>query len=225
MIRFPVSFVIITDGRAQSRISETLGSIRMQNLPDPQVIIVGGENTFGSEIHHIPFDDGQSTRPWITRKKNVAARSVKHDVTVWMHDYHVFDPEWYSEMVAFGLDWDVQMNQVRMTNGHRMFDWVNLTYPNLPSHYAIPYDRNDLIQHQYIPGGYWISKRHVMIEEPLNESLRHFDCEDVEWSKRVLPKYKYAMNHKAIVRHNKEHRECPLVASRETQHAAWTGWE
>ena len=46
----------------------------------------------------------------------------------------------------------------------------------------------------YISGGYWIAKKSVMEEEPLNEDVVWGQAEDVEWSDRVREKYKYVMN-------------------------------
>lgn len=228
METFPISFVILTDGTVDDRLSEIIDSIEFQNIPEYQILLVGGLATTLLDrkcVEHIPFDESISSVPWITRKKNLAAHKVNHDVTVWMHDYHVFCGNWYKKMVEFGLDWDIQMNSITMDNGRRMFDWLVIDYPNLPSHFALPYDRTDLVQYQYISGGYWISKKHVMIEEPLNESLRHHQAEDLEWSKRVLPKYEYVMNKNAMVWHNKVHRECATVDQREFMHRNYTGWE
>lgn len=225
---FPVSFVILTDGQVDSRVAEMIDHIEYQHIPEYQIIIVGGLTSTlldRANVEHIPFDESISTRPWLTRKKNMAAQYVKHDVTVWMHDYHNLCPTWYKNMVEFGLDWDIQMNCIILSNGRRMFDWLVIDYPNLPSHYALPYERSDLTEYQYISGGYWVSKKNVMLEEPLNESLRHHQAEDVEWSKRVLPKFKYVMNKNAVVYHSKEHRECAFVDAREFAHRNYTGWE
>jgi GT2 family glycosyltransferase len=54
--------------------------------------------------------------------------------------------------------------------------------------------------------GFFIVKRNVMIEEPLDESRGWNEEEDVEWSYRVRNKYVIKCNGKSIVRHNKWHR-------------------
>ena len=53
---------------------------------------------------------------------------------------------------------------------------------------------------------YWISKKYVMESEPLNENLDWGESEDVEWSKRVLPKYVYMMNKNSKVKLLKDKR-------------------
>lgn len=140
---------------------------------------------------------------------------------VYLHDYHVFADNWYKEVKEFGLDWDIQMHQIRLQNGKRMFDWVAFDHPIYPRYFAIPYERTDCVPYQYISGGYWVCKRQVMIDEPLNENLLHFQAEDVEWSYRVRNKYKIVMNPKAIVQHNKPHRELNYVDQREAEHARY----
>ena len=35
---------------------------------------------------------------------------------VYMHDYFMFDKDWYSEFVKFGSDWQVCMNQIKDIN-------------------------------------------------------------------------------------------------------------
>jgi len=58
----------------------------------------------------------------------------------------------------------------------------------------------------YISGGYWLAKKYVMEEEPLNEKLGWGESEDVEWSKRVLNKFSYKMNTYSTVQTLKDKR-------------------
>ncbi len=46
----------------------------------------------------------------------------------------------------------------------------------------------------YISGSYFVCKKHIMEEYPLNELLLHNQGEDVEWSQRVRNKYKFTFN-------------------------------
>ena len=46
----------------------------------------------------------------------------------------------------------------------------------------------------YISGSYFICKKHVMDEYPLNEILLHCHGEDVEWCQRVRNKFKFKFN-------------------------------
>lgn len=216
MQQFPISFVILTDGSADARLTEIIDSIEVNAIPEYEVLIIGGDTTTIDRNHtiHIPFDESSSSRPWITRKKNIGTARAANEVIVYLHDYHVFDASWYAALVEFGMDWEIQMNQILMINGYRMFDWLTYDHPEAPCHTPIPYHRHDLIPYQYISGGYWIAKRSLMMSEPLNEALGHHQAEDLEWSLRVRNNYRIKMNPDCIVRHNKPHRENELQRER-----------
>ena len=98
---------------------------------------------------------------------------------------------------------DLELSARHMSSG----DWCALDDPeiNYPyggtkkgwgSNHRImlpPYHYNKK-HYMYISGGFWIAKKYVMEKEPLNESLDWGESEDIEWSKRVLPKYNYKIN-------------------------------
>ena len=46
----------------------------------------------------------------------------------------------------------------------------------------------------YISGTYWVAKKHVMTEFPLNENLLHGQGEDVDWTQMVREKYIFKFN-------------------------------
>jgi hypothetical protein len=46
----------------------------------------------------------------------------------------------------------------------------------------------------YISGTYWVAKKHVMTEFPLNENLLHGHSEDVDWTQMVREKYIFKFN-------------------------------
>jgi hypothetical protein len=52
----------------------------------------------------------------------------------------------------------------------------------------------------YISGSYWIAKKQVMEEFPLDESLVWGESEDVEWSKRIRDKYSFDLNIRSAVK-------------------------
>jgi len=52
----------------------------------------------------------------------------------------------------------------------------------------------------YLSGSYFICKKYVMLDFPLNEKLLHCQGEDVEWSQRIRTKYKFKFNKHSIVK-------------------------
>jgi hypothetical protein len=196
------TFGIITNNT--SNLKPVLASIRAQNIPEYEIIVVGGSKLKGANIHHIKFNE--DIKPmWITRKKNEIVKKAKYDNIVYMHDYILLGDDWYKGFLEFGDDWDICMNIILMHNGRRYRDWT--LFPDYvkgifkyAANVLIPYDVNWMHKYMYISGAYWVAKKHVMEEEPLDESRIWGESEDVEWSKRVLNKYKYVMNDKSIVR-------------------------
>ena len=188
------TFGIITGASVPHQI---LDSIINQNILEYEILIIGGKDDYEDyDVNYISFDESLGK---FTKKKNLITENAKFDNIVYMHDYYILDDNWYKGLLKFGDDWDLCMNIIENKDGTRFRDWCAWNDPEfcfdtenqrivLPS-----YDYNKH-KYMYISGGYWISKKYVMEEEPLNENLDWGESEDVEWSKRVLPKYVYMMN-------------------------------
>lgn len=80
----------------------------------------------------------------------------------------------------------------------------------------IPYEMTHLSKYQYISGTYWVAKRDVMLEFPLDENLSWGEGEDVVWSKNVRNKYIFSMNPHSTVKSLKFKDTVFSVASEET---------
>ena len=49
----------------------------------------------------------------------------------------------------------------------------------------------------YASGAYWVARKRVMLEFPLDERLGWGEGEDIEWSERIKKKYKINFNEKS----------------------------
>jgi len=203
------TFAITTDYSDIPRLAEIVKSIRDQKIPNYEIIFIGDGDTSeleGEDITHIPFDETVKPR-WITRKKNILAQSANYENVVFMHDYHVFHRDWYYWFKNFDTEWDICSCPQFLMNGHRNpMDWSLWDKPGHGRAWALDYDDWTQTKYMYISGGFFITKKNVLIEEPLNEDLVWNEEEDVEWSYRVRDKYVMKCNKKSIVRHNKWHR-------------------
>ena len=128
-----------------------------------------------------------------------------------MHDYYILDDGWYKGFLKFGNTWELCMNVIENKDGTRFRDWCAWDDPELcfdGGEQRIVLPNYDYInrKYMYISGGYWISKKYVMDDEPLDEDLDWGESEDVEWSKRVLSKYVYMMNEHSKVKLLKDKR-------------------
>lgn len=198
------TFGIITGGNNDSMITKIIESIESQEIPNYEIIIVGGCNIKRDNVRLIPFNE--SIRPsWITKKKNIITNEAKYENIVYTHDYIGFNDGWYNGQLKAGGDYKVRMDKILTKEGIRFRDWCiwpkngNIMDSTIGRQCLIPYDITHLSKYMYISGSYWIAKKSVMVEFPLNESLSWGQGEDVQWSKEVRIKYEFSMNTNSTV--------------------------
>lgn len=212
MKKLEFTFGIVTSNRICVFMPYILNSIRniaSLEKENYEIIVVGGPKNYNgdSDFKHIEFDD----TPRIALKKNLITENSTKENIVFLHDYFAFDSEWYNGFLQFGNHWDICMNMLINTDGTRFRDWLawdapeNQVGPNKIGLLA-PYSY-DKFKYMYISGAYWIAKKELMEKEPLNKWFHWGECEDLEWSKRVLRKgYKYKMNTLSVVNVIKPHK-------------------
>lgn len=211
-----ITFGIITFDDSSTYMEEVIQSIVQQNIPEYEIIIVGGTQSYGHT--HIPFNE-ESHRGWITKKKNLVTQNAKYDIIVYLHDYIALNEGWYQGFLKFGDDWDVCMTQMVNVDGTRYRDWAAWDDPSLPvlgtgimkekwcpngiqlqgGPGCMPYDYCNT-KYMYVSGAYWVAKKAFMEIFPLNEDLIQCEGEDVEWSYRARQHWDYKMNPKSSVR-------------------------
>jgi hypothetical protein len=197
------TFGIITSEKSISYVDTILHSIySLEGLSDEnyEIVVVGGNERKDKNLIHVPFDNS----PRIALKKNLITEHSSKENIVFLHDYFTFDSQWYMGFLEFGNHWDICMNMILNQDGRRFRDWVTWDAPENQrregkSGLLVPYSY-DKFKHMYISGGYWVAKKETMKKEPLNKWLQWSECEDLEWSKRVLRKgFKYKMNPLSVV--------------------------
>jgi hypothetical protein len=208
------TFGIITGYQDTERLKNIIENIASLDIPEFEILIVGGDrNDFFVDLPQVKFIDfDESQKPlWITKKKNIIANLAMYENMVIMHDYHVFDKDWYVNFKSFGTDWDIcSCPQYLITGARNPMDWSLWDKPGHGRAWSLDYDDWSQTQYMYISGGFFIVKKHVMLEEPLDESRGWNEAEDVEWSLRIRDKYVMKCNKNSIVRHNKWHRHAGI---------------
>jgi len=199
------TFGIVTDGDNDDNIGIIISSIENLKIPHYEIIIVGNSNINKKNCKVIRFNENIKNK-WITRKKNIITENANFENIVYSHDYIRYDENWYSEFLKFGEDFKICTNKILNKDGNRFRDWTlwpdSLTdeFNFLNSReYIIPYEIKHLSKYMYISGSYWIAKKQIMNEFPLNENLIWGESEDVEWSNRVKQKYNFSINEYSIV--------------------------
>ena len=191
-----ISFTISTDGKSDDRINLCIDSIENLKIPNYEIIIVGGLETSikRKNVFHLPFYEQTKTgTPWMSKKKNLSAWVSHFENLVMMNDYYKFDENWYEEFIKFGDNWDVQIQQqfiLPELGGYRYNGWrVDHIpgYPEIPYNMAVPWDIDQLLPYMAITGAFWVIKRNKMLAYPYDENLYYGQCDDIEWSSRIVP--------------------------------------
>lgn len=199
------SFCIITNGG--DTIKALIDSIRsVVPLENRDIVVVGGDNNYSDDVRHFTFDESVKSG-WITKKKNVAVSNAKFENVVVMHDYFTLDKEWYNGFLKYGDNFTVCSNIILNKDGTRFRDWHLKDpqwrpgpLPELNRNRLLPYNYRhyNLHKNMYINGGYWVAKKSIMLQIPLDESLTWNGGEDIEWSNRVTSRYPLCFNINSI---------------------------
>lgn len=199
------TFGIITGGDNESIISKIIDSIEKENIPNYEILIIGPCNLSRKNTLIIPFDEN-ARKGWITKKKNIITQIANFENIVYLHDYIEFLPGWYEGHLKSGNDFKIRMDKMINYDGTRYRDWCIWPHNNskmdeiVGKDCLIPYDIKHLSRYQYISGAYWVAKKSVMLEFPLNENLTWGEGEDVIWSSQVREKYIFDMNVNSAVK-------------------------
>lgn len=195
------TFGIITSGTEDENINTIIDSIENQNIPIYEIIIVGNSKVSRKNTRVVQFND-EVIPKWITRKKNIITNLAKYENIVYLHDYVIFSDDWYESFLEFGNDFDLCMSRITNYDGTRYRDWCICMWDNPQlmevmfedKKCILPYDEERFKKYMYFSGAYWIAKKKVMVEFPLNEQLVWGQGEDVLWSSQVRQKYGFSMN-------------------------------
>jgi len=176
------TFGIITAG--SDYIQRIVDSIRSQNIPNYEIIIVGKTSISGNNIITIPFDESIK-KGWITKKKNIISQNAKYENIVFLHDYYELTEGWYEGFKKFGNGFQICINKITNLHGARFRDYV-LFKGILPIETTLlPYSHRlspKLSKLAYISGGYYVVKRNIALKFPLLETLSWNQGEDVIFS-------------------------------------------
>lgn len=185
--------IITTEGNIEN-INRIIQSIEDENIPNYEIIIVGGGNIERKNVVHIDFDE-KMKHMWITKKKNLITQNAKYENIVYMHDYIELLPGWYDGHLKYGNDFHILMDKILNLDDTRFRDWTvwEVPLPNQSNRKHLPYDVT-INKFMYFSGAYWVAKKNVMFEFPLDERFTWGTGEDVYWSKMIRNKYEFKMN-------------------------------
>ncbi len=216
-IQFTFGIITTCDNDVSDHLKDSINSIIALNIPECEIIVVSGglnlknnQYILDNKIKVIDFN----SEPYITRKKNLITSFANYENIVYLHDYIKFDLNWYDGFKQYGDDFKACMTQIKNADDTRYRDHVLFPYHHCTggkmandtkqlweysgienNESMIPYDENRFSKFQYFSGAYWIAKKSVMLEIPLNENIKIWGAgEDVDFSQRFSSKYNFSMN-------------------------------
>lgn len=200
------TFGIITSYDDLQRLSDVIDSIKNQKIPNYEILVMGNDDYLPTE--DTTYVNMSSEQQFVTNKKNKIAEMAKYQNLVLIHDYYLFDNDWYQGYINFGDDWDVCSNPQYLINGNRHFtDWVTWDHPTLPRWSSLDYDDWSQTKYMYQSGGYMLVKKDFLLDIPFEQNRLWGTAEDVEWSLRMRDKANWKCNKLSKVKHNKVHRD------------------
>jgi hypothetical protein len=184
------TFGILTAGNNNGMIQTIVDSIRNQNIPNYEILIIGNCDISGNDIRLLPFDE-TIRHTWITKKKNILAQEANYENLVLLHDYVMFEENWYKGFLEFGNNFLFCTTQIKDNDGSRFIDYsfhpfyVMCLDPRFEKGCLLPYDfvpsrhANKLL---YISGTYYIIKTSLARLLPLDEKKTWGQGEDMDLS-------------------------------------------
>ena len=192
------TFGILTNGQNSDAVLKIIESIRALRIPVFEIIVVGGQRRnspfrLNQTVRFVEFDE--SAKPnWITRKKNLICQMARYENIVLVHDYVVFHPDWYAGFLRFGNSFDVCVTRILNLDGTRFRDYtlfppyMGEIDPGFSTQCLLPYAFKHTpitARLSYISGAYYVVKKHIALQYPLDESKLWGEGEDVEFSYRI----------------------------------------
>ena len=200
------TFGITTMYQDLNRLDSVIQSIRNLNIPEFEIIVAGHENFADNEEASFLYFQGDNSL--VNARKNAILQKAKYNNVVLLHDYYLFDTDWYNNFVVFGEDWDVCSNAQLLINNKRHFtDWVTWDHPVHGRYYSMDYNDWSDTKYMYQSGGFLLLKKEFGLKVPFNGEMGWGTAEDVEWSLRMRDVAVWKCNGNSIVKHNKVHRD------------------
>lgn len=173
-----VSFIIITNGKKDGILSESIN--RINSFDVEHEIIVVGKTALKDGFDYINFEE-HDDRGWITRKKNIGCENAKYNILVVLHDDIILHESFIDNLLKLDFNKFDASAIKYIQQGNSVFDWC---YFGPSGHFTCCYDYT--CEYCYIDGTAIIIKKDVFLNNKWDESLFINQSEDVEFSHRMI---------------------------------------
>lgn len=190
------SFGILVNEEQNDNLIKFVKSVNLafSNAPGEAEIIINGlqESRELQEISQVPITYIKKNYPLdkhyapISHKKNDIAKLAKFPNLAIFHNRYSIAKDWRNIFDSYGYDFSI-LSGKQMYKGQPFPSWVALgTYRHYSKGCILAAD--EFHPNLYVNGGLIICKKNVLMECPFNTFLYWNECEDVEWSRRLLEK-------------------------------------
>ena len=177
---FGLSFCVITGGQRPAKLKNLIESIHVQGIPQYEIIVAGiHENR--PDIIYLPMPEAAAGGRTSVLRNTAAARS-KYNHLVFIDDDIVLDEKWFAGIKPHLSKHDFLACKLLNPDGTRHWDWS--TFGGARGHALLDYDAVD--DHLYLTSGICAIKTEVWEKIKWDETLGFGECEDVDFSQRVL---------------------------------------
>lgn len=187
---YQASINVISDGRDEDRLAQTLRNVFTQDLTDTVVRVVGPgalaatpllRSTF-SQVEVIPDDGvyGSDLRFPISKKKNLALQKDDADRVVLLHERIRLSPQWLARVKQESFD--IYTCPMTDGSGARYVDKFGIEFDGVPTlhkrHYFLTWREDNSAQ--MVDGGLFVLSRRALGARRFDEALHWGEMEDVD---------------------------------------------
>lgn len=178
------SFCIITAGKRPDLLNLVVKSIRVQNIPNYEIIVVGKYHPEPGIIY-VPAEEAAASGS-LGQMRNLGVAKAQYDHIVILDDDIILTANWYQAFLNFGDDFDILTSRILLPDGTRYWDHATIDGPR--GHRLLRSDEQDE-QYVYMSGGTaWIMKGYVAQSVHWNETLNFNEKEDVDFARKCQEK-------------------------------------
>lgn len=179
-----ISFCIITAGTRPKLLNLVIKSIQAQNISNYEIIVVG-RHTPEPGIIYVPAEEAADCGH-LGRMRNLGVTRAQYNHIVILDDDILLTSTWYQALLDFGDNFDILTSRILLPDGTRYWDHATIDGPK--GQILLQSNEQD-DQYVYMSGGTaWVMKDYVARSVFWNETLKFYQKEDVDFTRKCQQK-------------------------------------